>query len=97
MHSTGGTMTAKKRRRNLGKKIRQETGLPLPVCMRAAKLIDRGDSTDMIYGRRTPDGEWRVPVQFIGLVQTNFFSCGPECCGSNGYKLVGPRGSYAFY
>jgi len=81
-------MTAKKRRRNLGKRIRQETGLPLPVCMRAAKLIDRGDGYDMVYKD--------MPL-FSGCVQTNYFFCGPECCGSNGYKLVGPRGEYNFY
>lgn len=90
-------MTSKKRRRNLGKTIRQETGLPLPIAMRAAKLIDRGDGTVMVYGRRTPDGEWRVPVQFIGLASVSYFGCGPECCGSNGYKLVGPRGEYVFH
>ena len=89
-------MTAKKRRQKLGKKIRKETGLPLPTAMRAAKLIDRGDGVTMVYGTRTPDNEWRVPVMFIGLITHSYFSCGPTCCGSNGYKLNGPKGSFVF-
>jgi hypothetical protein len=89
-------MIAKKRRRRLGKKIRQETGLPFTVCMQAAKLIDRGDSMTIVYGRRTPDNEWRVPVEFIGLAKVSFFPCGPECCGSNGYDLIGPKGKFHF-
>jgi len=89
-------MTAKKRRKLLGKKIRKVTGLKLPIAMQAAKLIDKGDYTVMVYGRRTPDNEWRVPVEFIGLVKTAFFPCGPECCGSNGYDLIGPKGKFHF-
>lgn len=81
-------MTAKKRRKILGKRIREATGLSLPVCMRAAKLIDRGDAMDIIYGKS---------LLFSGLAQTSFFSCGPDCCGPSGYKLVGPRGEYQFY
>lgn len=89
-------MTAKKQRIQLGKKIRKATGLKLPIAMRAAKLIHRGDGIVMVYGRRTPDNEWRVPVEFIGLVEHSYFSCGPACCGSNGYKLIGPKGEYIF-
>lgn len=81
-------MTSKKRRFRLGKRIRLETGLPLPVCMRAAKLIDRGDSLDIIYGNLTI---------FSGVTATSYFSCGPDCCGPEGYKLVGPRGEFRFY
>jgi hypothetical protein len=76
-------MTAKKRRRNLGKTIRQKTGLPLPVAMRAAKLIDRGDRWDLSTHPLTMDHTKAVS-----------FSCGPECCGFKGYVLVGPRGEY---
>ena len=89
-------MTAKKRRRQLGRKIRKETGLPFPVCMQAAKLIARGDSMTIVYGRRTPDNEWRVPVEFLGLAKTAYFPCGPDCCGPCGYKLVGPKGEFEF-
>lgn len=77
-------MTAKKRRRNLGKRIRQETGLSLPVCMRAAKLIDRGES-----------GYELSTHPLIGShVSGVNFPCGPECCGFRGYILSGPRGEY---
>lgn len=76
-------MTAKKRRRNLGKTIRQKTGLPLPIAMKAAKLIDRGCGYDLISHPLTE--------QHVKAVS---FSCGPECCGFRGYILSGPRGEY---
>ena len=78
-------MTIKKRARARGKRIRQETGLPLPIAMRAAKLLERGRGYDLISH----------PL-IESHVKYNYFSCGPECCGSNGYKLVGPRGEYVF-
>ncbi len=89
--------TVKKRARNRGKVIRRETGLPLPVCMRAAKLIERGRGCDIIYGILNTETNVRAfaPI-FEGVVKANYFSCGAECCGSNGYKLKGPRGEYVF-
>ena len=70
--------TLKAQGRTLGKLIRRETGLPLPIAMRAAKLIVRGRQWDI-------SDEIRLP---------RWFGCGPDCCGFAGYKLVGPRGEW---
>lgn len=70
--------TFKSQGRKLGKLIRKETGLPLPIAMRAAKLIVRGRVWDIV-------SEHRVP---------RFFDCGPDCCGFKGYVLSGPKGEY---
>jgi hypothetical protein len=77
--------TTKKRARTLGKKIRLETGLALPIAMRAAKLIERGRGIDILYHATLSE-----------FAHPTYYSCGPECCGSNGHKLVGPRGEYPF-
>lgn len=76
-------MTSKKRRRNLGKTIRQATGLLLPVAMRAAKFIDRGDRYEVLSHPLTESH-----------VKVIRFSC--DCCGIEGYALTGPRGDYKF-
>ena len=75
-------MTAKKRRMKLGKAIRRETGLPLPVCMTAAKLIDRAREREVETTEITRDASH--PVR-----------CGDGCCFV-ARELVGPRGSYRY-
>jgi hypothetical protein len=64
-----------------GRKIRKATGLPLPVCMRAARFIARCDN----YKVR----EHPLTSQHVVGVE---FGC--ECCGTSHYELVGPRGAY---
>lgn len=75
-------MTAKKRRMKLGKVIRRETGLPLPVCMTAAKMIDRDKGEELQWTAATEE--------FVQSIK-----CGDGCC-CFGRELVGPRGSYRF-
>jgi hypothetical protein len=70
--------TLKAQGRTLGKLIRKETGLALPLAMRAAKLIVRGREWDI-------SSELRFP---------RYFGCGPECCGFEGWVLRGPKGDY---
>jgi hypothetical protein len=77
-------MTLKRKRVLLGKKIRKATGLLLPIAMRMGKLILRGTG-------------YEIRNLYPSLVKLNMFPCGVECCGSNGYKIVGPRGEFGFY
>lgn len=76
-------MTIKKQARAKGKEIRRITGLPLPVCMRAAKLIVRDRRYDILGKKIFNEHVTSVP-----------FWCGYECCGTKGYILVGPKGEF---
>jgi hypothetical protein len=66
-----------------GRKIRAATGLPLPICMRAAHFIARCDNYKVTEHPLTSPHVREVP-----------FSCGSECCGTSHRELVGPKGSY---
>jgi hypothetical protein len=74
--------TLKKRGRDLGKIIRRETGVPLPVAMQAGKLLVRDRRYDIIY-----DGK----SIFAGYTRSVVYC---ECCGPDHHLLVGPRGEY---
>lgn len=72
--------TLKRMRVKLGKAIRRQTGLKLPVAMRAAKLIAgfrayEMDSSEMFTIRK--------------------HYCGDGCCYL-GAEIVGPKGSYEY-
>lgn len=71
-------MNLKNETRKMGKRIRQQTGLNLTVCMRAAHFIVRGRGYDLI--NHVLVGEH---------VKFSMFSCGPDCCGAKGYELQG--------
>lgn len=77
--------TLKIQRRRLGAIIRQQTGLPLPVAMRAAREIMRGNGFDL-----------RTHALIGPFVREITFSCGWECCGLSHCELVGPKGEYEF-
>lgn len=79
-------MTTKKSKMLLGKKIRKETGLPLPLAMRAAKKV---------YARKA--GELLTDPRFAGFVRIREACAdGPACCGYE-YYLLGKRGDYFFH
>lgn len=78
----GQVMNRKIETRKLGKKLRKETGLALPVCMRAAHLLvrDRG-------------GELKNHPMIGPFIEYAMFPCGMDCCGPRGYQLAGPKGA----
>jgi hypothetical protein len=76
-------MTRKKYRCNLGKKIRQATGLTLPLAMKAAKWIERHDGGAL---RRSDSHQVEYESE-----------CGVEGCCMNNKFLIGPKGRYQFF
>jgi hypothetical protein len=86
-------MSVKKDRVRVGRKIRKTTGLSFPVSMRAAKIILRSGFYELRLALQNQPLLKESPAK----VEVSYFSCGPECCGSNGYKLIGPKGEYLFY
>ncbi len=66
--------------RQIGQRIRQQTGLNLVVCMRAAHFIARCDNQKV---REHPLTSPHV---------TGGEPCGD--CGTSHYDLVGPKGVY---
>lgn len=78
-------MTIKKSKMLLGKQIRKQTGLPLPLAMRAAKKL---------YARK--HYELFNDSRFAGFISSRAICPdGPGCCGSVHY-FVGKRGEYLF-
>lgn len=78
--------TMKKKGRDLGKKIRKVTGLKLPIAMQFGKAIVRGN-------------EWHA-MQKESLkpyITHKMFPCGPQCCGSMGPVITGPKGDWGVY
>lgn len=71
-------MSLKSKSRSLGRTIRRLTGVKLPVAMKVAKLIVRDRAYDVSYD----------------LLQAVPFTCGMDCCGPEGYYLVGPKGEF---
>ena len=77
-------MTKKKYRRDLGKRIRRATGVPLPVAMQAAKLIASDRTYDLKLGDR---------ALFTGWIKSDVFC---TCCGPENWRIEGPKGEWGF-
>ena len=73
-------MNLKNEKRKLGKKIRGLTGLPLPIAMRAAHFLVRGDNLKL--------HDLPAINPFIKEIAS-----GCDCCGSVSV-LAGPKGEY---
>lgn len=71
-------MSAKSNARRRGRDIRKKTGIPLPVAMRAGKLIESGRE-HLIQ---------TLPL-FEGFFHVKAFTCG--CCAPE-KRLIGPKG-----
>ena len=74
-------MKMKKRRRIAMRKIRQETGLSLPVASKIARFCARGFS-------------WDAEEKFPEIVMSVPLGC--ECCGTE-TRIVGPKGFIRFH
>jgi len=70
--------TLKDKARAEGRKIRRETGIPLPLAMLAGKRLVRGRSYELIHDAR-----------FDGMIK-EIHTC--SCCGPEGHSLFGPKG-----
>ena len=74
-------MTLKKKRLRLGREIRRKTGLPLPLAMRAAKALLRGNAYGVVTDKRF---ENLIVGQTTTIDQEEYSS----------WSLVGKRGVY---
>ena len=75
-------MTLKRRRVSLGREIRRKTGLPLPLAMRAARALLRGDAYKLVTDPRFEN--LVVGRQWTTEDQEEYSS----------WSLVGQRGVY---
>lgn len=75
--------TLKKQSRAKGKQIRKETGLPLPLCMRAGHKIVRGKGFDI------KNLDWAKEH-----IEEKTIRCGDGCCVNWITSLVGPKGKF---
>lgn len=69
--------------RKLGKLIRRETGIPLPIAMRMGKLF-----------ARARDWEIESKENLKPYVSAILSNC--DCCGSIGMKIVGKKGELPY-
>lgn len=73
-------MTMKANRRNIMRNVKRETGLPLPVAAKIAKLIENGDTFDLPAGTTEYGGGCGDP----------------GCCGDYAIGVQGPKGTISF-
>lgn len=73
--------TLKARSRAMGRKIRKETGLKLPIAMGIAKRLVRGSFLKSDF-----------PEKLQEVLGYRMFGCGADCCGADPIlRIFGPK------
>ena len=86
-------MTKKKERRILGKQIRRNTGLPLPVAQRLAKGVVKSGAIGFALDKNGGETA-RLAAQAVTW-ETIPCDCGLSGCAyPDKLRVVGPKGTY---